>query len=217
MLITDEVWETLDPDVFMPSIDAFRCLGMIGTVEAVKVLVDIGKKRDVNSLIEGALAMMSASRPETAVLYMEAAQDASLQAYKRSLFAAVAYELAAQHPALRAEVAAFYTNLLRTAPDELAVRIMVEAACIDDPQTQSALDRFLTTSAEVLREERDEVAEARKGRPWREFAVSFARAIEPPKGAVPTSVNERAMKPKPGRNEACPCGSGKKYKRCCLQ
>jgi SEC-C motif-containing protein len=23
--------------------------------------------------------------------------------------------------------------------------------------------------------------------------------------------------PKPGRNDPCPCGSGKKYKLCCLQ
>jgi uncharacterized protein len=25
----------------------------------------------------------------------------------------------------------------------------------------------------------------------------------------------RAMQPKVGRNEACPCGSGKKFKKCC--
>jgi len=25
-----------------------------------------------------------------------------------------------------------------------------------------------------------------------------------------------AKKPETGRNDACPCGSGKKYKRCCL-
>ncbi len=25
------------------------------------------------------------------------------------------------------------------------------------------------------------------------------------------------MKPKAGRNDLCPCGSGKKYKNCCLQ
>ena len=25
-----------------------------------------------------------------------------------------------------------------------------------------------------------------------------------------------AKQPKPGRNDPCPCGSGKKYKKCCL-
>jgi len=29
--------------------------------------------------------------------------------------------------------------------------------------------------------------------------------------------NERTVKVKVGRNETCPCGSGKKYKKCCLK
>jgi hypothetical protein len=31
------------------------------------------------------------------------------------------------------------------------------------------------------------------------------------------SINETRKKKKIGRNEPCPCGSGKKYKKCCLQ
>ncbi|MEO8904222.1 MAG: SEC-C metal-binding domain-containing protein [Polyangiaceae bacterium] len=31
------------------------------------------------------------------------------------------------------------------------------------------------------------------------------------------SASAPAISTKVGRNEACPCGSGKKYKRCCLQ
>lgn len=29
-------------------------------------------------------------------------------------------------------------------------------------------------------------------------------------------VTQRRAGPKIGRNDACPCGSGKKYKKCCL-
>jgi hypothetical protein len=32
----------------------------------------------------------------------------------------------------------------------------------------------------------------------------------------PEPIEPRTVAPKIGRNEACPCGSGKKYKRCCL-
>jgi uncharacterized protein len=32
----------------------------------------------------------------------------------------------------------------------------------------------------------------------------------------PARIKSRALSPKPGRNDPCPCGSGKKYKRCCL-
>ncbi len=42
------------------------------------------------------------------------------------------------------------------------------------------------------------------------------------KGIVPSFVTNKIMmdeqqhkKKKIGRNEPCPCGSGKKYKRCC--
>lgn len=34
-------------------------------------------------------------------------------------------------------------------------------------------------------------------------------------GDVPKPVTERHETPKVGRNDPCPCGSGKKYKKCC--
>jgi uncharacterized protein YecA (UPF0149 family) len=37
-------------------------------------------------------------------------------------------------------------------------------------------------------------------------------AMEQPSQKVETVVNEG---PKIGRNDPCPCGSGKKYKKCC--
>lgn len=38
----------------------------------------------------------------------------------------------------------------------------------------------------------------------------YTRAVR--EGPVPY----KAATPKPGRNDPCPCGSGKKYKQCCL-
>jgi uncharacterized protein YecA (UPF0149 family) len=31
------------------------------------------------------------------------------------------------------------------------------------------------------------------------------------------SFAENSSRPRVGRNEPCPCGSGKKYKRCCIE
>jgi len=36
-----------------------------------------------------------------------------------------------------------------------------------------------------------------------------------PMKIAPTPVQMRRVPPKVGRNEPCPCGSGKKYKKCC--
>ena len=38
--------------------------------------------------------------------------------------------------------------------------------------------------------------------------------LRPPKG--PTTISRESVT-KVGRNDPCPCGSGKKYKKCCLQ
>ncbi|WP_309569181.1 SEC-C metal-binding domain-containing protein [Xanthomonas phaseoli] len=34
-------------------------------------------------------------------------------------------------------------------------------------------------------------------------------------GGLPTHVPLRRQGPKVGRNDQCPCGSGRKYKHCC--
>ena len=51
--------------------------------------------------------------------------------------------------------------------------------------------------------------------------ASLAQSQEPPRtlidaGLVPTD-RPISLAPKIGRNSPCPCGSGKKYKKCCLQ
>src|SRR5687767_11676326 len=76
------------------------------------------------------------------------------------------------------------------------------------------------------------IAQARISRLWRpSFARSFTgRSLSHPEavGAHGWTVGEpshrlpytRSMpeaKPVPGRNEPCHCGSGRKYKQCCLE
>ncbi len=43
-----------------------------------------------------------------------------------------------------------------------------------------------------------------------------AQAGQQPAGATGTVRTYRRQQPKVGRNDPCPCGSGKKYKKCCL-
>ena len=47
-----------------------------------------------------------------------------------------------------------------------------------------------------------------------EFVHNSAQSPEPLDGEKPRTF--RHATPKTGRNDACPCGSGQKYKRCCL-
>ncbi len=38
-----------------------------------------------------------------------------------------------------------------------------------------------------------------------------------PMPVPPTETQMRRVPPRVGRNEPCPCGSGKKFKKCCLR
>ncbi len=42
-----------------------------------------------------------------------------------------------------------------------------------------------------------------------------AKAKEEPEMSLPTPIRNQTAHPKVGRNDPCPCGSGKKYKKCC--
>jgi uncharacterized protein len=57
---------------------------------------------------------------------------------------------------------------------------------------------------------------------WRRKAWPFSACYQnwralglPAPEPVPVSAAATAAKGRPGRNDACPCGSGKKYKKCC--
>jgi preprotein translocase subunit SecA len=45
--------------------------------------------------------------------------------------------------------------------------------------------------------------------------TTSTRASEPENGEYAIDLPARRSGPKVGRNEPCPCGSGKKYKNCC--
>ncbi|HUT75007.1 MAG TPA: SEC-C metal-binding domain-containing protein [Armatimonadota bacterium] len=44
---------------------------------------------------------------------------------------------------------------------------------------------------------------------------SFRHPSGGPIDFVPSGSAERSSGPKVGRNDPCPCGSGRKYKKCC--
>lgn len=52
------------------------------------------------------------------------------------------------------------------------------------------------------------------GRKKKERKMILGRGGERPQGSKPITI--RRTKPKIGRNDPCPCGSGKKYKKCCM-
>lgn len=88
---------------------------------------------------------------------------------------------------------------------------LVSVADLDVPDRQTWADR-VQRDWETSRDSISEIFERWKDRASRseDFASREDRIDSPVEPAAPTA------KQRPGRNEACPCGSGKKYKKCCL-
>lgn len=55
----------------------------------------------------------------------------------------------------------------------------------------------------------------RKREEKEQYRKSLPTEDDPPLPPPPETI--RAEKQEPGRNDPCPCGSGKKYKQCCLK
>lgn len=87
---------------------------------------------------------------------------------------------------------------------------------IDLLQTLSGLykETGRVSEAATVEKEIDQLRGVREGSPAREAPKSFV-ASGASAGADPPHVPARQAKV--GRNDACPCGSGKKYKKCCAR
>ena len=51
---------------------------------------------------------------------------------------------------------------------------------------------------------------------WLEQRMNKPDDFMPPQTFIPRQPTVQYDQPKVGRNDPCPCGSGKKYKKCCL-
>ena len=80
-----------------------------------------------------------------------------------------------------------------------------------DPRTNAETKNILKLIAEAGYDVSDE-GEKRAGMKAYSFAVSVWSAY---KNKLHATLLQ--SKPKMSRNESCPCGSGKKYKKCCLK
>jgi len=55
------------------------------------------------------------------------------------------------------------------------------------------------------------------GRIYRESEIQELRKKLMPMNLPPTQTQMQRKPPRVGRNDDCPCGSGKKFKHCCLR
>jgi hypothetical protein len=195
--MSDEVWAP---------IHACRALAQLGAVEAAEpLLAFMTAVEDTEMPYEGlehVLAMMGPAVMGPVLAYL---QDPSTPAGPFGVASDVLTKVAANHPEQRAGCVAALTSLLDQDlvmdPGSLAwaVRTLVDLKAPESIDTIRAVFRRRDVDESICSDIEDvEIdLDLRRRRP------------RPVTGDVRSS-------PKIGRNEPCPCGSGRKYKKCCL-
>ncbi|MGV3720980.1 MAG: SEC-C domain-containing protein [Actinomycetota bacterium] len=207
-----------DPDgllVWAP-VHARRALAQLGAVEAIESLLSLvplaGEDEDVIlDELPRVLAMLGPAGLPQMAAYL---QDRSKPMDDRWLIGGAISELAARHPETRAECVGLLTGVIAS-PDD------------DDPELNGALIGELAKLGAVealplIREAfgRGAVsAETAGDLEDIEIELGVRKRLDPVAAASPGSVLERRAPPgrEPDRNAPCPCGSGLKYKKCCLK
>ncbi|APR74742.1 SEC-C motif domain protein [Minicystis rosea] len=228
----DALWDaTTDREGVVP-IHAVHLLGAIGDAACTPVLVDAVKTRDWGDfLTESARAILGALDPAAIPQLREAALDATLDLYVRCAFAGGLFGIGARHPPHRAEVADFFTRILGDPDDELVSLLVDEACMVDDPAVQAAVDAaFDEGRVDPMFFQKSDIEELRAEPRWSlppdiYDPMTYFRSglLGQMKRNVEEEERRRATPTRPlgpqkiGRNEPCPCGSGKKYKKCCLR
>ena len=73
----------------------------------------------------------------------------------------------------------------------------------------------LFAAAYVVRKVGRNVPSRRRRHGWNQMQQAIDHRFGKSGGFYPDDVVQRVGVPQIGRNAPCPCGSGKKYKRCC--
>jgi len=113
--------------------------------------------------------------------------DEKLDLYIRGSIATALNVIAHQHPDKKEEIKAFLSKLLEDTNVDWV---------FDLPEKEQSYFKFMKSPLEHFSRER----------------ICYLKKISYPEKETTT----KKTKMKIGRNDPCPCGSGKKYKKCCL-
>jgi SEC-C motif len=208
-------------------VHAWRALGQLRAEESVQPLLAILKARDIDDTIDLEFPIIfgmigAAAIPSIASFVSDRANSPDAVATALSGLRAIAV----QHPERRGECIGILVRELEPRPDTSpTINGFVVSALLDLRAVESIdaiRDAFRRNDIDISIAGDVEDVEI-------ELGLKEKRATPPPRymsGDWASSrwddwhapdVDEPPQPKKIGRNEPCPCGSGKKYKKCCLQ
>ncbi|MDM8566709.1 SEC-C metal-binding domain-containing protein [Candidatus Halobeggiatoa sp. HSG11] len=232
-MVTDDELNDANSDgleVWAPT-HAWRTLGQLQAVEAVEPLLNIDSRFEEDEWISEELPYVFGLIGENAIpMLTEYLADDSNDDELRSNITTALSQIGKMHPETRTKCIAVLTQQLEKHADNdpefnsyliLALtdlKAVESLPVIKNAYAQENVDHYLFgdyEDAEIyigIREKRDTEREygyfLEEDKP---IITTKSKEIEP-NAPIKTITKSKKI----GRNEPCPCGSGKKYKKCCL-
>jgi len=228
----DEYWNHGGPGDGWAPYHVIHILPLIKTNEALELLLET--TRDELDLLDGwiteSIPTLLGAFGESAIERLkELVLDEKLDLYIRGSIATALNVIAHQHPDRNEEITAFLSKLLEDTNDQTFAAFLIdELLSFKDPnflpQVRKAFEDGRIDTEVISGDDVDWVFNLPEKEqsyfkfmesPLEHFSrenISYLRKISYPEKETPA----KKTKGKVGRNDPCPCGSGKKYKKCCM-
>jgi hypothetical protein len=214
-------------------IHAIHILAMIKSREALELLLDVIRYRgeDLSDWLTESVPYLLVAFGEDAIpLLKEFTEDESLEAFARGTGATALAKLAKKFPSREVEIKLHLTKQLNTTNDAtFGALVASELAEFQDPSvlpdirkafaggridesmyTEDDIEMIVNGAYADLDEERFRRYTQDPANHFSRENIEFLHSVE-----YGEKRNEQTKSKKVGRNDPCPCGSGKKYKKCC--
>ncbi len=232
ILKNEKYWCQNGPGNAWAPIHAIHILPLIKTKDALELLLDIIRdERDaLGELITESTPTLIAAFGESAIERLkEYILDETLDIYIRGSVATALCVIAHQYPDRKDDIKSFLSKLLEDISDPtLAAFFIDKLLSFKDqnflPQIHTAFEKGRINTDVIRRDDVDWVFNLPEEEqsyskfmknPIEHFSkenINYLRKISYPESKIHT----KNTKTKIGRNDPCPCGSGKKYKKCCM-
>lgn len=202
-------------DVWVP-LHAWRALGQLGNTLAVEPLIGMFDTLcDDDWALEELPVVLAMLGKEAIGPLTGFMGDSSHEEYARIMAVSGLEEIASRDPSTRSEIVSIITDYLE-APDTEAIGLNGSAvSALITLQAKDSIDtlRRLYASGNVDLLACGDIEDVEM-----ELGLRSGRdTLRPNYGElIPSSGQIGKERKKIGRNDPCPCGSGKKYKKCCL-
>jgi len=210
------------PEIWAP-VHAWRALAQLRAEEAIEPLLEFAKiDLDDDAVSEEFATVFGMIGPAVISPIAAFLGDRSVAWMPASIASSGLTQVVRRHPECRDECVTILVSLLERAADTdptangFAISSLLDMAAVETIDTIREAFRLNAVDISIAGDLEDVEIELGLRRGRRTARPNYPFASKQHLSGSHVTDDDGSVPAKVGRNEPCPCGSGKKYKRCCL-